>query len=98
MPWCSPRSSDSSPGAGGCRANPEHETRFNYPRGMTDPTKLVSERVDRLLTELDPGSASQEEFRGRQYDLGLAWVHFPEGYGGLGLAPIHQRDIDDRLY
>jgi alkylation response protein AidB-like acyl-CoA dehydrogenase len=65
---------------------------------MTDPTKLVSERVDRLLTELDPGSASQEEFRGCQYDLGLAWVHFPEGYGGLGLAPIHQRDIDDRLY
>ena len=65
---------------------------------MTDPTKLVSERVDRLLTELDPGSASQEEFRGCQYDLGLAWVHFPEGYGGLGLAPIHQREIDERLY
>jgi alkylation response protein AidB-like acyl-CoA dehydrogenase len=65
---------------------------------MTDPTTLVSERVDKLLTGLDPGSTSQEEFRGRQYDLGLAWVHFPEGYGGLGLAPIHQRDIDSRLY
>jgi alkylation response protein AidB-like acyl-CoA dehydrogenase len=65
---------------------------------MTDPTTLVSERVDKLLTGLDPGSTSQEEFRGRQYDLGLAWVHFPEGYGGLGLAPIHQRDIDNRLY
>jgi alkylation response protein AidB-like acyl-CoA dehydrogenase len=65
---------------------------------MTDPTTLVSERVDKLLTELDPGSASQEEFRGRQYDLGLAWVHFPEGFGGLGLPPIHQRDIDNRLY
>ncbi len=65
---------------------------------MTDPTTLLSERVDKLLAELDPGSTSQEEFRGRQYDLGLAWVHFPEGYGGLGLAPIFQRDIDERIY
>ena len=24
---------------------------------------------------------------GHQFDLGLAWVHFPEGCGGLGLSP-----------
>jgi alkylation response protein AidB-like acyl-CoA dehydrogenase len=65
---------------------------------MTDPTSLVAERVDKLLAELDPKTTDQVEFRGRQYDLGLAWVHFPEGFGGLGIKPIHQRDVDRRLY
>ena len=65
---------------------------------MTDPTSLVAERVDKLVSELDPATTDQVEFRGRQYDLGLAWVHFPEGFGGLGIKPIHQRDVDRKLY
>jgi alkylation response protein AidB-like acyl-CoA dehydrogenase len=65
---------------------------------MTDPTSLVAERVDKLLAELDPRTTDPVEFRGHQYDLGLAWVHFPEGFGGLGLKPVLQRDIDRRLY
>ncbi len=65
---------------------------------MTDPTSLVDERIDTLLSELDPSATDQVEFRGRQYDLGLAWVHFPEGHGGLGLPPVVQRRIDARLY
>jgi alkylation response protein AidB-like acyl-CoA dehydrogenase len=65
---------------------------------MTDATSLVTERVDALLAELDPRTADQVEFRGRQYDLGLAWVHFPEGYGGLELPPVAQREVDTRLY
>jgi alkylation response protein AidB-like acyl-CoA dehydrogenase len=65
---------------------------------MTDATSLVAERVDKLLAELDPATADQVELRGRQYDLGLAWVHFPEGYGGLGLPPVLQKDIDRRLH
>ncbi len=44
-----------------------------------------------------PKSAPVEEFRSRQYELGLAWVSFPEGYGGLELAPGLQREIDRRL-
>ncbi|MCY4192827.1 MAG: acyl-CoA dehydrogenase family protein, partial [bacterium] len=40
---------------------------------------------------------SVEEFRGHQYDAGLAWVHFPAGFGGLGLAPRFQRHIEARL-
>ena len=64
---------------------------------MSDPSALVSEKVDQLLAELDPTTADFAEFRGRQYDLGLAWVHFPEGSGGLGLAPVLQREIDRRL-
>jgi alkylation response protein AidB-like acyl-CoA dehydrogenase len=65
---------------------------------MTDATSLVEERVDTLLADLDPASADPVEFRGRQYDVGLAWVHFPEGYGGLGLPPVLQRQVDARLH
>src|SRR5688572_11002159 len=66
---------------------------------MSDDTAdLVSEQVDKLLADVDPTAVDQAEFRGRQYDLGLAWVHFPEGYGGLGLPPVAQRDIDRRIY
>jgi alkylation response protein AidB-like acyl-CoA dehydrogenase len=64
---------------------------------MTDPTSLVDQRLDELLADLDPAATDPVEFRGRQYDLGLAWVHFPEGYGGLGLKPVVQRQIDARL-
>ena len=64
---------------------------------MTDATALIDERLEQLLSKADPAKVSQEEFRGIQYDLGLAWVHFPEGRGGLGVAPSLQRRVDDRL-
>lgn len=64
---------------------------------MITETDLVSERLDTLLAECDPATTSPQELRGHQYDLGLAWVHFPEGRGGLGLAPSYQRAIDARL-
>ena len=64
---------------------------------MADDTTLVLERTDQLLDELDPASTPVEKFRARQYELGLAWVSFPEGYGGLGRAPNLQREIDRRL-
>ncbi|CAN5519928.1 acyl-CoA dehydrogenase family protein [soil metagenome] len=64
---------------------------------MSDPTQQVKEALTRLLDEHDPKVESLEEFRGHQYDAGLAWVHFPEGWGGLGLAPNNQKDIDAAL-
>ena len=60
-----------------------------------DPTQLVKERIERLLDEGD--TSDTKAFRGLQYDLGLAWVHFPEGWGGLGVAPPHQRAVDAAL-
>ncbi|MFN8040491.1 MAG: acyl-CoA dehydrogenase family protein [Acidimicrobiales bacterium] len=63
----------------------------------SDATGLLTERIDQLLAELDPRTADFHEFRGRQYDLGLAWVHFPEGWGGLDLPPNLQREVDRRL-
>jgi alkylation response protein AidB-like acyl-CoA dehydrogenase len=65
--------------------------------GMADDATLVNVRTGQLLDELDPTSVPPEEFRGRQFDLGLAWVSFPEGWGGLGLPPNLQRGIDRRL-
>ena len=64
---------------------------------MADDATLVHDRTSQLLEEVDPGAAKAEEFRSRQFDLGLAWVSFPEGYGGLGLPPDLQREVDRRL-
>jgi alkylation response protein AidB-like acyl-CoA dehydrogenase len=54
-------------------------------------------RIEQLLSTADPATTPQVEFRGHQYDLGLAWVHFPEGFGGLGLPPGQQARVDARL-
>lgn len=64
---------------------------------MPDPRELVASRLDQLLSEMDPGEVDPVEFRGRQFDLGLAWVSFPEGSGGVGAPPNLQRDVDARL-
>jgi alkylation response protein AidB-like acyl-CoA dehydrogenase len=50
-----------------------------------------------LLEELPPADTAPEVFLGRQFDLGLAWVHFPEGNGGLGRSPRLQRTINEVL-
>jgi alkylation response protein AidB-like acyl-CoA dehydrogenase len=50
-----------------------------------------------LLEELPPQHTDPVTFLGRQFDLGLAWVHFPVGQGGLGLSPRLQRTINETL-
>ena len=57
----------------------------------------VNHLVDRLLAEHPPATSDPREFWGAQFDLGLAWVHFPEGKGGLGLDPKLQEHVDERL-
>jgi len=64
---------------------------------VADDLTRVNALVDDLLAEHDPATTDQFTFRGAQYDRGLAWVHFPEGFGGLGLAPRVQREVDRRL-
>jgi alkylation response protein AidB-like acyl-CoA dehydrogenase len=64
---------------------------------MSDQHVVVDALIDRLLSGADPKSTSDREFRAAQYDLGLAWVHFPEGFGGLALSPSVQTHIDSRL-
>ena len=64
---------------------------------MGDPGAAVDERVEQLLAAHDPAATDPVVFRGAQYDMGLAWVAFPEGRGGLGVAPNLQRRVDERL-
>ena len=64
---------------------------------VTTDEQRVDALVDQLLEQHPPKSSSTVEFLGAQYDLGLAWVHFPEGFGGLGLSPKAQRTINERL-
>jgi alkylation response protein AidB-like acyl-CoA dehydrogenase len=65
-------------------------------RPATDE-QLVNERLDALLTEHDPKATDARTFLGAQFDAGLAWVHFPEGYGGLGVSPKLQRTVNERI-
>jgi alkylation response protein AidB-like acyl-CoA dehydrogenase len=58
---------------------------------------LVNEALDALLAEHDPKKVDDVTFRGARYDAGLAWVHFPKGYGGLGLRPDLNRRIEERV-
>jgi alkylation response protein AidB-like acyl-CoA dehydrogenase len=64
---------------------------------MSEDTSKVDALVDDLLAAHDPRGTDAITFRGAQYDRGLAWVHFPEGFGGLGLEGRLQRHIDTRL-
>jgi len=59
--------------------------------------RLVADLADRLLAEHPPSSTPPREFLGAQFDLGLAWVHFPEGQGGLGLSPKLQEVASAKL-
>ena len=56
----------------------------------------VTTAIDQLLAEHDPKAMSDIEFRGHRYDAGLAWVHFPTGFGGLDARPELNRLVDER--
>ncbi|HEX9970121.1 MAG TPA: acyl-CoA dehydrogenase family protein [Acidimicrobiales bacterium] len=60
--------------------------------------ELVLERVEALLADHDPRSMKGRDFLGAQFDAGLAWVHFPEGHGGLGVSPKLQKVVNERLF
>ena len=50
-----------------------------------------------VVAEHDPKQVPLPEFLGACYDAGLAWVHFPEGLGGLGTSRGLQAVADDIL-
>ncbi len=63
---------------------------------LTDE-QLIEEKLERLLADFPPSSTPEREFLGAQFDAGLAFVHFPEGYGGLGLSRKLQPLVTARL-
>jgi alkylation response protein AidB-like acyl-CoA dehydrogenase len=54
-------------------------------------------RTRALLDEAHPEQVESIPFRQKQYEHGLAWVHFPEGYGGLGLSPRMNIIVHDEI-
>ena len=72
-------------------------TATEAPADTAEQTRIAEQAVDALLAEHDPAEESLIEFRGYQYDAGLAWVHHPAGFGGLGLPRRMQRVVDRRL-
>jgi alkylation response protein AidB-like acyl-CoA dehydrogenase len=61
-----------------------------------DEARVVA-AIDRLLADFPPSSTAARAFLGAQFDAGLAWVHFDEGHGGLGVAPRLQKVVQERL-
>jgi alkylation response protein AidB-like acyl-CoA dehydrogenase len=57
----------------------------------------LDELIDDLVATFPPESTDPVKFLGEQFDRGLAWVHFPEGNGGLGLTPADQLHVMRRL-
>ncbi len=58
---------------------------------------LVTAAVDQLLETFDPATVSEQEFLEAQFDAGLAWVHFPVGWGGLDVSPKLQKLVVERV-
>ncbi len=57
----------------------------------------LRERTRALLEEVHPETTEAIPFRRKQYEHGLAWVHFPEGHGGLGLSPKMNVIVQDEI-
>jgi alkylation response protein AidB-like acyl-CoA dehydrogenase len=53
----------------------------------------IADAVDRLLADHPPASTPPTEFFGARFDAGLAWVHWPEGCGGLGADPEQHTEV-----
>ncbi|WP_241473409.1 acyl-CoA dehydrogenase family protein [Mycolicibacterium neoaurum] len=52
----------------------------------TADAERVADRARRVVEERDPKVVPIPEFLAACYDAGLAWVHFPEGLGGMGVS------------
>jgi alkylation response protein AidB-like acyl-CoA dehydrogenase len=57
----------------------------------------VSARVQALLDKHDPATTDPRDFLGAQFDAGLAWVHLPQGFGGLDLPRKAQELVNAPL-
>ncbi|MEU0638385.1 acyl-CoA dehydrogenase family protein [Streptomyces albidoflavus] len=63
---------------------------------MTDADDLRA-RTRALLADRPPATSSRADFLAARFDAGLAWVHYPEGLGGLGAARSLQSVVDAEL-
>ncbi|MGE0880037.1 MAG: acyl-CoA dehydrogenase family protein [Acidimicrobiia bacterium] len=62
---------------------------------MSDAEAKVRANLAKLVDE--HADDDEVSFLAAQFDLGLAWVHFPEGLGGLGVSPKLQEIVETKL-
>ena len=65
---------------------------------LSSEEQHVDDLVTTLLADFPPDRTPPREFLGAQFDAGLAWVHFPEGHGGIGLNPKLQKLVNERVF
>ncbi|MSZ54897.1 MAG: acyl-CoA dehydrogenase, partial [Actinobacteria bacterium] len=58
----------------------------------------VLRMAEELVRDFPPSKTSVVEFLGAQFDRGLAWVHFPVGFGGLGISPKLQKVVNECVF
>ncbi len=56
--------------------------------------EAIRDRVRAFLAEHDPAEMANQDFNNARFDVGLAWVHYPEGLGGLGVSRALQNVVD----
>ena len=71
---------------------------IDTPTDLDADEQRVVDLTTELLEAFPPDSTPPAQFLGEQFDRGLAWVHFPEGHGGLGLNPKLQKSINERVF
>ena len=64
---------------------------------MAEQEQRVAELTEKLVSQYPPSSTHAVEFLGAQYDMGLAWVHFPVGSGGLDVSPKFQKIVNEKI-
>jgi alkylation response protein AidB-like acyl-CoA dehydrogenase len=67
------------------------------PMSVAPSAETLLERANELLRRFAPATTDPVEFLSAQYDAGLAWVHYPVGYGGSEASLDFQPLVDDRL-
>ena len=60
-------------------------------------TADIQAKVKEFLAAHDPRETPRLDFLRARYDAGLAWVHYPEGRGGLG-APRALQTVTDKAF
>ncbi len=56
--------------------------------------EAIRERVRAFLAGHHPAEMPKQDFLNARFDAGLAWVHYPEGLGGLGVSRTLQGIVD----
>ncbi|MGA5133747.1 acyl-CoA dehydrogenase family protein [Streptomyces olivoreticuli] len=70
---------------------------MNAPAAATPGAGELRDRVAALLAAHDPATTDRLDFLRARFDAGLAWIHFPEGLGGLGAPRSLQPVVDAAL-